>query len=73
MSKQSDAKKSQGYVSKVIPATCSNCEHFQSNKEEVPAAFGGTYLSESNLRCAIGGFKVNKNGWCWGHKTKENP
>ncbi len=66
MSKQSEAKKQQGYRTK--PDTCSNCAHYAS-KIEVHSY----WQVESEKRCGLGGFAVNKTGTCNEHATiKEN-
>ena len=65
MSKQSDAKIKQGF--RKSPNTCSNCEHLES--VEVMNQYG--YIDLKNMRCRIGGFKVNKTNTCNHHKLKE--
>jgi hypothetical protein len=62
MSKQSDAKKEQGY--RVQAACCKNCKNFSS--EMVPALRwqGDHYISEKNKRCEVGGFAVQNTGHC---------
>jgi hypothetical protein len=64
MSKQSDAKKAQGYVRKHKPMYCMNCAHFQSETTTVPGAFGDSFSVEKNKRCGLGGFAVSKQGTC---------
>lgn len=78
MSKQSVAKITQGYVAKVVPMTCSNCQHCEPVMGEVlrykdPArASDGTHLVSEPVsqRCAIGGFAVKKLGSCDLHARK---
>ena len=66
MSKQSEAKKQQGNRTK--PVTCSNCAHHTS-KIEVHSY----WQVESERRCGLGGFAVNKTGTCDEHAPiKEN-
>lgn len=62
MSKQSDAKKAQGYVDKATPMTCSNCAHFKSEKVDI--GIYSPYITDKNIRCGIGGFAVKKNATC---------
>lgn len=57
MSKQSHAKAIQGY--RVKPDTCATCIHYQSKIDHVMA-----YQVESEKRCGLGGFAVNKMGTC---------
>lgn len=59
MSKQSDAKKQQGYVAKAIPKTCVNCSSFLFETFN-----RNGWSEEKNLRCGIGGFAVKKMGSC---------
>ena len=60
MSKQSEAKERQVYVDRLIPNTCSNCAHFNSELYK-------PYNREKNLRCTLGGFAVKKHGACVKH------
>jgi hypothetical protein len=60
MSKQSVAKEEQGYTR--IPNTCGNCSSFTCDSEQSKWASGS--VIERNLRCGIGGFKVNKTATC---------
>jgi hypothetical protein len=64
MSKQSEAKDKQGYTK--TPRTCSNCESFKSKKSE--NQFG--WIDEKEMRCMLGGFKVNKTSVCNEHILK---
>ncbi len=66
MSKQSKAKEAQKYT-KVLK-TCSNCMNFNSEKEV--ASWNKKLIIERNLRCSIGGFKVNKIATCSLHKPQ---
>ena len=66
MSKQSEAKDNQGY--KKTSNQCGNCKHFTSKLEK--AAWGNHY-NEKELRCDLGGFKVNKTASCNEHKAAE--
>lgn len=72
MSKQSEAKESQGYVPKPTWPVCSTCMYFSSDKEVIPPAnqWNTAYTKESNLRCSLGGFKVAKLGTCDRHDQK---
>ena len=64
MSKQSHAKAMQGYRTK--PDTCATCAHYTS-KIEVHS-----YCQmESERRCGLGGFAVNKTGTCNEHAPIE--
>ena len=64
MSKQTDAKVSQGYQEECN--RCGNCTHFTSERK----AMYGLYTVEAKLRCSIGGFKVKKFGGCVKHERK---
>lgn len=64
MSKQSDAKASQGYVAKPIPKTCANCKHLKMEVEEYKDWMLRIYTKEKNIRCGIGGFAVKKTATC---------
>ena len=57
MSKQSQAKAIQGYRTK--PDTCTTCQHYRSKIEA--HSYGQV---ESERRCGLGGFAVNKMGTC---------
>lgn len=73
MSKQREAKKSQGYNPKPTHPMCSNCAHYSSDIVEERAAYGsGVYRRETNIRCGLGGFAVKKMGNCAEHKFSEN-
>lgn len=64
MSRQTDAKESQGYHDECD--RCGNCTHFTSAHM---ARYGG-YTVETYLRCSIGDFKVKKFGGCGKHERK---
>ncbi len=64
MSKQSEAKKQQGYRTK--PDTCANCAHYTS-KIEVHS----DWQEESEKRCGLDGFAINKTGTCNEHALIE--
>lgn len=77
MSKQSEAKKSQGYVAKAVPQTCQHCANMRSrldlprwmrecNELNPQGAVYGIeiYGAMTDLRCALGGFAVKKMGAC---------
>lgn len=68
MSKQSDAKKSQNYNPKPIPAECSNCFNFKKERTQTNEWLGKKYYRDKNLRCGIGGFAVKKKGTCVQHR-----
>lgn len=70
MSKQSEAKASQGYVVKPVHAVCGNCDHYRRTIKAEEGYFG-TYVMEKNRRCGIGGFAVAKTNVCNLHKPKE--
>jgi len=65
MSKQSEAKKSQGYTLK--SKMCMNCTHYESEKRM--EGWKGQYFTESKLRCGFGGFKINKTATCNKHES----
>jgi hypothetical protein len=60
MSKQSEAKTSQNYKEPKEVGMCHNCKHFSSDIKET--AWGG--ISETKMRCTLGGFKVKKTASC---------
>ncbi len=63
MSKQSEAKKLQGY--RTDPACCKNCKHYRSEMVEIPSShWGYARTVEKNKRCAIGGFAVQSTAHC---------
>lgn len=62
MSKQSEAKKAQNYISKSEPRVCSNCCNLQLDK--APARYNPRVIVCKKLRCSIGGFAVKKMGTC---------
>jgi len=64
MSKQSEAKRAQGYVSKAVPQTCKTCQHFRSESVFDYEFRGKQYYRDANLRCGKGGFAVKKMGTC---------
>lgn len=64
MSKQSDAKESQGYTR--TPASCGSCECFTSEKTKTDWG----YMIEKNMRCTKGGFAVKKTATCNEFKRK---
>lgn len=57
-SKQQIAKEQQGYTREI--SNCSNCKNFICEVETVNVH----WTVERNLRCSIGGFKVNKTATC---------
>lgn len=63
MSKQSDAKRNQGYNDMPIPRTCGNCAKYESELITLKHAFG-EYTQEKNKRCGLGGFAVKKTATC---------
>ena len=60
MSKQSEAKSRQGYTKTLN--NCGNCRRFTCDKGL--STWGKDFVTERNLRCSIGGFKVNKTATC---------
>lgn len=64
MSKQSEAKESQGFLKECHK--CSNCKYFSSEKIEEKTRWG-IYKKEINLKCSLGNFKVAKSNWCKQH------
>lgn len=59
----SEAKEMQGYTNEL--SMCGNCSNFMSDKE--PLGWNTTYFNEANLRCGLGGFRVNKTATCKNH------
>lgn len=68
MSKQQKAKAEQGYDPKPGFPTCSNCKHYTSDIHVEKHSFG--IYRKKNIRCAIGGFKIKKQGTCNKHEEK---
>jgi len=64
MSKQSEAKLSQNYVTKAVPKTCMNCANYRSDLIPYTSWSGMVYQTEKNMKCVIGGFSVKKMGSC---------
>ena len=62
MSKQSEAKDTQGY--RKSAACCMDCESFKRDVVPLNRWPGDTYSTEKNKRCAIGGFAVQSTGHC---------
>lgn len=70
-SKVEQAKSEQGYTRNA--PVCGNCAFFKSKKEEVSKAWTTQkFIVESELRCGVGSFKVNKTAWCekWQRKSE---
>lgn len=62
MSKQSEAKKSQGYKM-TSSISCRNCKRLQFDRSTT--TWGGVeYHNDTNLRCIVGEFAVKKTGTC---------
>lgn len=63
---QSDAKLKQGW-SKTTIKICANCKHF-AHEQILMKTPWSSYTKDTNLRCALGGFKTGKsstcNDWC---------
>lgn len=77
MSKQSEAKKAQGYTTE--PSNCAGYRNLTSDRI-LPAWMRGRpeyeknferHASERNFRCSIGGFAVKKTAVCNEFKKKE--
>lgn len=71
MSKQSEAKKRQGYDPIPMPKNCGTCWHYQSDVI-CGEKWGGSYREEKGKRCGLGGFAVKKTAVCLQHKRKDN-
>ena len=74
MSKQSKAKEGQGYRER--DPSCRNCKEFKNEKMVMGHDDGGwdrTWLKETNMRCGIANFRVNRESWCKMHDRKEEP
>jgi len=67
MSKQSEAKETQGWKKK--SPTCSQCIFFTSIEKREVSSYGGTgtFITDTNLRCKRGNFKTGKSSWCIFH------
>lgn len=64
MSKQSEAKKFQGYNPKPPKRICSECHFYASEFEKRGKGWAGTWTEEVNKRCLRGGFAVKKTASC---------
>lgn len=72
MSKVANAKSLQGYIAKVVPNTCSICQHRVPVTAQVLryidpflASEGTHYVTEEvGQKCGIGGFSVKRLGCC---------
>lgn len=84
MSKQSEAKEKQGYVTKAL--CCGGCQHLkwdmvlpvwmETRNNELMASgreaeYDKSHKVEKNLRCGLGGFAVKKSGACRAWKVRE--
>lgn len=65
MSKQAQAKEKQGF--RKDSPKCGNCRYFSCIEDCVTSQFG-SYITETNLRCDLGNFKVGKSNWCNNHE-----
>ena len=75
MSKQSDAKKLQGYDPKPILQICENCKYFEYDTVFVFEYLGKKHFKHKNLRgkCSIGDFAVQKIATCKQYREKDLP
>jgi hypothetical protein len=65
MSKVAKAKEVQGFQVKPIHPRCADCKNFSFDVIREKSTWGSAiYVSEKNLRCTLGGFKVGKNSTC---------
>lgn len=73
MSKQSDAKKNQGYRS-AAAQQCANCAHYTSRRVNKTNLWGYPYVKETARRCEIGGFAVKRTAICdlWRSRDAES-
>ena len=62
MSKVTEAKKKQGYVSQ--PRSCGTCSRVRFDLVEVAKPYLGLMIENKNIRCEIGGFAVKVNSSC---------
>jgi hypothetical protein len=72
MSKQSEAKEAQGYRRSAM--SCQHCMHFSSEMvSRNPRWASANYVitEEKNIRCTLGGFKVQKTGSCNKYAAKD--
>ena len=64
MSKQSEAKKSMGYVEKPFPRKCSTCSNYEYDEVTEKTYTGVEYTEKKRIRCSLGGFAVKANAVC---------
>ncbi len=71
MSKQSDARKSQGYA-EPLKRICGTCKSYTFDPINLVNWLGKDHIVEKNKRCAIGGFAVKKTASCniWEQKGR---
>lgn len=69
MSKQEEAKKTQGFRKKPAWPVCGNCKMFKMDIIKEKGCVG-TYKVEKNIRCGFGNFKVGKTDTCKRHEGK---
>lgn len=72
MSKQSEAKAAQCYRRELDK--CDSCKHFMLDIIKEPSKWSSqVFVTEKNLRCGIGGFKVHKTAVCDRFERKDQP
>lgn len=64
MSKQSEAKKWQGYIESPEQKKCSTCRYYNFDTIKVNRWNGTTYEVKKGMRCLIGDFAVKANAIC---------
>ena len=67
MSKQSEAKKAQGYDDSPIVRICFTCEYYRSRC--VPDEYGEA--EEIDRHCGFGGFAIKKMATCKRYERKD--
>lgn len=71
MSKQDDAKNKQQFKKKPCWPVCGNCSHFTFDVIKENGWGDRMYSSDKNLRCSLGGFKVDKTDTCKMHAPQD--
>jgi len=64
MSKQSEAKRNQGYVEKPELKQCNTCHYFTCVEEEHKDWSGEVYTLRKSIKCSFGNFAVKNKSIC---------
>lgn len=73
MSRQSEARLSQGFVLTPTHPTCGNCRHLESVQSRNFNDVRAQKFREKEYRCNIGKFSIRKKSTCDLHESSRNP